>query len=87
MPFKAQSPIRHAAVFNWRSAARAAFSELVLGDECPHWVSPLPHRPRRPAAFGGTRGLLPRGGASKEVLLALAVVLLSAALHWAGYGW
>lgn len=86
VPFKAQSPIRHAAVFNWRSGARAAFSELVLGDECPHPVSPRPPGTGRPAARVDALGLLPRGGASREILLALAVVLLSAALHWAVYG-
>ncbi|CAK0831379.1 unnamed protein product [Prorocentrum cordatum] len=80
---EAQSPIRHAAVFNWRSAARAAFSELMLGDECPH---PVARRGlHRPAARESARGA--RGGASSGVLMALAAVLLAAALHWAGCAW
>mmetsp|Transcript_8474 Transcript_8474/g.16058 ORF Transcript_8474/g.16058 Transcript_8474/m.16058 type:complete len:353 (-) Transcript_8474:93-1151(-) len=29
------SPIRFAAIHNWRSQARTAFSELLLGDSCP----------------------------------------------------
>jgi hypothetical protein len=36
--FKASLPIRYAAVYNWRSNARAAFSEILLGDYCPHEV-------------------------------------------------
>lgn len=34
-PFKAQQPIRYVAIFNWRSGARAAFSELTMGNTCP----------------------------------------------------
>lgn len=35
MPFKADQPIRHAAIYNWRSGARTAFSELLFGETCP----------------------------------------------------
>lgn len=34
-PFKDQQPIRYVAIFNWRSGARAAFSELTLGNTSP----------------------------------------------------
>jgi hypothetical protein len=35
-PFRASQPVRFAALYNWRSGARTAFSELMLGDICPH---------------------------------------------------
>jgi len=35
VPLKAATPIRFAAIYNWRSAARTAFSELMLGSSCP----------------------------------------------------
>merc|ERR1719323_2753566 len=34
--FRTATPIRYAAIFNWRSGARTAFSELMLGDDCPY---------------------------------------------------
>lgn len=34
--FETSSPIRLAAIYNWRSNARAAFSELMLGNTCPY---------------------------------------------------
>lgn len=33
--FKPPSPIRYMALYNWRSGARTAFSELLLGTSCP----------------------------------------------------
>lgn len=33
--FKNTTAIRYAAIYNWRSGARTAFSDLVLGDNCP----------------------------------------------------
>lgn len=35
-PFRAERPVSFAAVYNWRSGARAAFSELMLGYACPY---------------------------------------------------
>jgi len=35
VPFKASTAIRFAAIYNWRSGARTAFSELMLGNERP----------------------------------------------------
>jgi hypothetical protein len=35
VPFKAENPIRFAAIYNWRSGARTAFSEMLLGHDCP----------------------------------------------------
>merc|ERR1740121_288198 len=87
VPFKAGAPIRHAAFYNWRSGARAAFSELALGDECPY---PIDAGPGREPADGGPRGLLPRGRClcliPTWMLVAFAVVLLSAVARWDGYG-
>jgi len=37
--FKGDNPIRFAAIYNWRSAARTAFSELILGETCPFTLS------------------------------------------------
>lgn len=44
--FEADSPIRYAAIYNWRSGARTAFSELILGDTCPFTLprSVIPQR-------------------------------------------
>merc|ERR1712139_524189 len=39
VPFEADQPIRYAAIYNWRSGARTAFSELLCGETCPF---PLP---------------------------------------------
>jgi len=36
VPFKATKPLRFAAIYNWRSSARTAFSELMLGNVCPY---------------------------------------------------
>jgi len=36
VPFSTAVPIRYAAIYNWRSGARTAFSELMLGDDCPY---------------------------------------------------
>mmetsp|Transcript_60090 Transcript_60090/g.143190 ORF Transcript_60090/g.143190 Transcript_60090/m.143190 type:complete len:359 (+) Transcript_60090:98-1174(+) len=38
VPFQPKGPIRFAAVYNWRSRARTAFSQLVLGNARPHPV-------------------------------------------------
>lgn len=53
VPFKARSPIRFAAIHNWRSQARTAFSELVIGPACPFKLhgevpgrAPAAHRQR-----------------------------------------
>lgn len=35
VPFRADRSVRYAAVYNWRSGARTAFSELMLGNSCP----------------------------------------------------
>lgn len=35
MPLRTARPIIFTALFNWRSGARTAFSELMLGDTCP----------------------------------------------------
>merc|ERR1712232_394380 len=34
--FDATHTIRYAALYNWRSSARAAFSEIALGNAAPH---------------------------------------------------
>eukprot|EP00930_Biecheleria_cincta_P057137 TRINITY_DN43116_c0_g1_i1.p1 TRINITY_DN43116_c0_g1~~TRINITY_DN43116_c0_g1_i1.p1 ORF type:complete len:349 (+),score=52.33 TRINITY_DN43116_c0_g1_i1:38-1048(+) len=47
--FKAEQPVRYVAVFNWRSGARAAFSELTLGDSCPEPLIVPPAASRRHA--------------------------------------
>lgn len=39
IPFRAAHPVRFAAIYNWRSGARTAFSELMLGDACPYDIS------------------------------------------------
>jgi len=35
-PFKTEEPIRFAAIYNWRSGARTAFSELLRGNACAY---------------------------------------------------
>lgn len=55
VPLRVKSPIRFAAIYNWRSGARTAFSEMLLGDHCPSALrdgamlprplSQLQHRP------------------------------------------
>merc|ERR1712039_211378 len=41
--FDTSMPIRIAAIYNWRSGARTAFSELILGDTCPYSLAYSPH--------------------------------------------
>jgi len=35
VPFHGTSPIRYATLYNWRSSARTAFAELIVGGACP----------------------------------------------------
>lgn len=38
LPFKAAHPVRFSAIYNWRSGARTAFSELMVGHCCPYAI-------------------------------------------------
>jgi len=45
--FDTSMPIRIAAIYNWRSEARTAFSELILGDTCPYSLKDTLETPKR----------------------------------------
>jgi len=36
VPFSSAVPVRYAAIYNWRSEARTAFSDLTIGNHCPY---------------------------------------------------
>lgn len=49
-PFRATEPVRFAALYNWRSGAWTAFSELMLGDVCPYTLHNAPGTLFKPTA-------------------------------------
>mmetsp|Transcript_23125 Transcript_23125/g.66717 ORF Transcript_23125/g.66717 Transcript_23125/m.66717 type:complete len:345 (+) Transcript_23125:98-1132(+) len=97
VPFKASTPIRYVAIYNWRSGARTAFSELALGRERPSDVPLEPPRRRftRSAALrracgpcrrrwtGGAGGALLRLPRPPRALCgAFVATALALAVHW-----
>lgn len=97
-PFNASGPIRYMAIYNWRSGARTAFSELALGRECPlelpAWAPRRSARgrlrprgacgPCRRRGAGSPGSLLGSLRAPSRVLCgALAAAALALAVQWA----
>lgn len=71
-PFSRTMPLRYIAVYNWRSLARAAFSELMFSGACPYRLPAPPAPARRKRA----RCARP----PTAVLAAVAVCLVAVAL-------
>mmetsp|Transcript_82930 Transcript_82930/g.130752 ORF Transcript_82930/g.130752 Transcript_82930/m.130752 type:complete len:348 (-) Transcript_82930:90-1133(-) len=67
VPFKGFHPIRFAAIYNWRSRARTAFSELLLGHDCPFEWAPkqLPAAARASSAGNARCSSRCRSGAKR----------------------
>jgi len=84
IPFDNEDPVKVAAVYNWRSSAHSAFSEIMMGNLCPYSVEGEVGRGASRSAVCCRRG---RNGAAASkarypawLLFAVAVLIVAASI-------
>jgi len=80
VPFQGTDPIRYATLYNWRSGARTAFSDLTIGNNCPSAAVHKAERALRPRTMCPCRRKYPAEHLNSSLVGGLLVAIVAVAL-------